>query len=1033
MAPRQRVAFARGTFPWVSAAIHVKSHYSFGVGTACVEALVQRARAGGHAALALTDLESLQGQIELHQRCRTAGLRAITGVELREGFGPGRPGTKRGRLLLVARNHRGYAALCRVLARRHSGRGPLPPPVASLHETPADDLFVLTDDAVALRTAAAIWGPAPVRALLVRPDTGCEEVLRAQARRSGVRCVASTETLFLEAGDWTLHRLSAAAHRGCTLATLEKVEAPSRHLHSTAELARLFDDVPEALSELDALTGACELDLLALPAIVPGVPGVEASEAHAALAQRCHEGLRRDQDATPGSTYARRLSHELQVIEALDLSRYFLAVSDILQLARRSRIPMAGRGSAVGSLVAHLLGVSPVDPVAHGLYFERFIRRGRQPPDVDLDVASARRDELIDRVRKHFGPDRVARVSAVHRFQRRAAYREGLKALGADPHVVASFARQLPSDELLDAGRADIPSHLLPAAQRRHVPLVERLIDMPRHVALHPGGVVLADRDLADHLPLEPARGGGWMTQYDADALAHAGVSKLDLLGNHALDEIAEAHHWLGGIVEPLPLDDADTLATIDGADTLGCFQIESPAMRSVLRRLPVRSLDDVVAALAIVRPGPASSRAKSAFLQRARGEAPPVFLHPRLRPRLQATHGIFLYEEDIDYVLATLAGMDIEAAESVRSAIQHHRDDAAWQQRAYRRLSRRATARGFDEPTIRRAWKEILDFASYAFNKAHAASYALLAYQAAYLKTHAPVELGCALLNHHGGVYPKRALASDLQRHGVQLLPPSVQRSRGPCSVEGNAPRAVRIGLSGIRGLRKATLQRLLRERDERAPFTDLQDFLRRVRPAGRELEGLLLSGSCDGLAPLSTAVYPWLHQAIQQAARRDPAPDVRCIARDLEAPRLAGSMRDRHTFRALTRVFNELVYLELALSDHPMRILRDEARRQGCVTTRELPERAGLAVRFAGVAIATRRVPVRGGVMQFMTLEDEHGSVETRLRPAAFEQLGSTISTPGPFLVEGTVVAEQGDTHLVVRSLLPFHRRPRPYAADV
>jgi DNA polymerase III alpha subunit len=497
-----------------------------------------------------------------------------------------------------------------------------------------------------------------------------------------------------------------------------------------------------------------------------------------------------------------------------------------------------------------------------------------------------------------------------------------------------------------------------------------------------------------------------------------------------------------------VPEADPGTLSTLDRADTIGCFQLESPATRSLLAQIPIRGVSDCVAALALVRPGAASGDAKQAFVRRAHGEEPPDYPHAALEGWLRETHGILLYEEDILRVLSVLGGISLEEADELRSAIQEDQDRPDELERLERRFLSLAQRQGIESGVARSAWEIVLKFAAYSFSKAHAWSYGLLGYRAAYMKTHFPVEFGCAVLNHHGGMYPPRTLAAAIGRWGVDLLPPSVNRSEPACTVEdppGGGPgrrasgspvagRAVRIGLGKVKRLSGRSLSRILRSRRQNGAFRDLADVLGRIPLSIGEVEALVLSGACDELPPLSPAAYPFAHEAAMASLRRGlPAGAVDVLAQRLAGPRRKADPRTLETYRSLVRIQNELRFLEMHVSDHPMRVLRREAERHGCLTTREAARCTGEFVRLAAIVAATRRVATKdGSVMRFVTLEDEEGTLEAVIFPGGYRTLGDAITTPGPFLLAGTVEDDHGDVHVVVSEFRPFHqrtaRRPGP-----
>ncbi len=993
--------------------LHVKSEFSAGYGTASVEELILRAAAAGFPALALTDVENLYGQVQLHRAARLHGIKPITGVELRSGYRAGTLGHKRGRLVLLARDRAGYESLCRIITRRRGdGLRGGDDPLRCLDADPRG-VFFLSDDASVLEALLrAGVAPAAVRFLLVRPGGG--------APPDGVRAVADPDVVMASRGDRDLHVLRMAIRRRQKTSEVTEAEPAERSLPSAAELRALFQDMPDALAESVRVAEACTLDLCDSRPLLPSLALPAGESAEDGLERLCRERLGQGQreGRWRGPAYDGRLRQELAVLRSVGFAAYVLIVREIAEHAREEGITVVGRGSAVGSLIAYLLGITTVDPIEHGLYFERFLHTHRTDlPDIDLDVPSHRRDALIDWVFRRFGEERVAMVSAHQAFRRRAAFREGLKALGMSPLDVNGFCRRMPAEELEGDPPLALPLHLLAEPYRAAVPVIERLIGTFQHISVHPGGLVIGEPRIDCHAPIERAPKGVRVTQFDMRGVARIGLAKIDLLGNRALSAIQDTCESLGATPE-MPHDDPATLATLHEARTVGCFQIETPALRALLRKLPVRGVTDLVAALAIVRPGPASGEAKAAYIRRANGEEAAAPPHPRLAERLRGTYGMMLYEEDIMSAISLMTGFSLEAADDMRAAIVRAEGDAAALNALERAFVGAAVPTGVTESEAGQVWRGLARFAAYSFSKAHASSYAQLTWQSAYLKTHHPVEFAAAVLNSYGGHYPLRTVAAEFARSGVRLLLPHVNVSELACAVQCDA---VRAGLGGVKRISARSRKLLLDQR----PFRDIQDLLERAPLPYRELEALILCGACDELAPLEPEAYPFAHQDLLARVRENRS------GRALEgfvARRPTGERAD--TYRSLVRIRNELAILGMHLSDHPMRVLRDEATRAGCVTTSDLATRSGQFARVAGVVAAARRLFTRGGhIMQFVTLEDEHGLLEAVLFPADYASLEDPVRNPGPFLLGGRVEEDHGDVHLLVSEVTPFHRRPRPY----
>ncbi len=523
-----------------------------------------------------------------------------------------------------------------------------------------------------------------------------------------------------------------------------------------------------------------------------------------------------------------------------------------------------GRGSGAGSIVAYVLGITNVDPLHHGLYFERFLHPTRRDcPDLDIDLCWKRRDEVIAHVYDTYGADRVAMISTHATLGARSAFRETAKALGVANPRVNALARRIPREleppyaarlAALPEGRGvDWSEPVLAEALR----LAERLDGAPRHLSVHCGGIVIADRPLTWYLPLERAAKDVVVTQFEMRAIEAIGLVKMDLLGNRALTTIGECLELARGggadgapgggpSLDDIADDDAATAARLAAGDTLNCFQLESPAMRHLLRMLRCRTLEETIAAVALIRPGAAESGMKEVFCRRHRGLEPASYAHPRLEQVLGPTHGVMLYEEDVMSVAAALTGLSLAQGDELRRAIGAARGEEELRslERGFVQL---AIAHGVEAEPARAAWRDLTRFAAYAFCKAHAAGYGTLGWQCAWLKQRFPAEFAVGIMNHHAGMYPTWVHVEDLRRHGVAFRPPSVDRSEWDSTLEREDARAaVRVGLGRVAGLAAATGARMVAARRER-PFRSLADFAARARPTLPELESLILAGALD------------------------------------------------------------------------------------------------------------------------------------------------------------------------------------------
>jgi DNA polymerase-3 subunit alpha len=1038
--------------------LHVKSHYSLGCGTASVRKLVDRAAALGLPAIGLTDLENLYGQVVFHRLARARGIRPITGVELRGAEG-------HDRLVLLVRNHQGYANLCRIITRRRLEEAC--DPLAAISGL-CDGLFILTDSLVYLERLLSPEASAPevdrsaLRLLLVRrrsrgvergrgpagPWTGqarpTDSAIEAASRRFSIPLVADLDIVFLDPEDHALQKLLTAIHQNRLLSEVEELglaEDAERYFRSPRECDLLFGDLPEALRESRRLAEECDLDLTrgrgtfpALP-IFPALHLPAGETAYSHLARRCLEGLRERYGGIHSQPLG-RLTSELQVIEQLGFCEYFITVGEIIRFARSRRIEVVGRGSGAGSLVAYVLGVTNVDPLVYRLHFERFLHPGRcDLPDIDIDLCWIRRDEVIDFVYRTYGSDRVAMVSSHLTYQPRSAFREALKAFGVAPrqaqrlcnsipHLHEDLVSRTPLRDLISAspGGRNFPFDEEPV--RSALPLAERLLNLPHHLSVHSGGIVIGDGPLDTHVPLERAAKGVVITQYDKDSVEDIGLVKIDLLGNRCLTELQETIDQLGRSGFPLEMSaipdrDPRTIEILRAGETVGCFQLESPAMRNLLRRMRPASIRDCIAAVALIRPGAAGGGAKESYIRRIHGEEPVVYHHPSLRGLLEESLGTVLYEEDVMCIASIITGSSLAEGDTLRSALKkcRHPDDGRDLENSF---LRQAIQRGIEPHTASAVWQDLRRFASYCFSKAHAAGYGVLAYQSAYLKAHFPVEFSCALLNNHAGMYSTRTIAEEVKRQGVRLLPPCINRSLERFTVEdGPEGKAVRTGLARVKGLSEASRRTILARR----PFRSLLDFVRRSPIPRREIEALVLAGAFDHLstggaaAGRTTPNHPRLLWELETIYEKEIGRGSLGFVSDedyrLEYPPL-------EDYSPWERIQKELDILEMSLSGHPLELLREDLRKEGVISTTAARSRPGERIQVAGLLAAARKVRTsKGPFLQFVTIEDEEGLLEATLFPKVYERYGKLLTRLGPYVFKGRLEVDHGAPNLIVSAV--------------
>ncbi len=747
------------------------------------------------------------------------------------------------------------------------------------------------------------------------------------------------EVWFATAREWRVHRLLSAIRENTLVAHVEGLASPEAYL-------RAEDD---GLEEF-------EWEFVPAPRIFPRDQG--GMERLRAL---CETGLAWRYPERPPRE---RLEHELSVIGKLGYADYFLVVHDIVRFSRERGLPVAGRGSGASSVVAYILGITHVCPVEFALPFERVLHEGRTDyPDIDVDFSWRVRDEVIAHVFRRWGD--VAMVSTHITFQDRSAFREAAKAFGYSDEQVSMLQKRrvaVPDRARIEAAAAAIHG-------------------IPRHLSVHPGGIVLHPAGAA---PMQRAEKGVIVTQYDKETVEEAGLVKIDLLGNRALStiretvEIVERTEGVRLDVEHLPIDEP-AVRLLREARTLGCNQLESPAMRSLVRMMRPADAKGLMKALALIRPGAASLGMKEAFIRRERGIDP----SPQ-GELLRDTHGIMLYEDDAMIVASALTGLSLAEGDRFRRRVQRlHTDE---ERLAVSREFLGAAARHGTPPEVAKGlWIQMAKFNEFSFCRAHAASYGVLAWASAWLAAHHPLAHWVAALNNNQGLYDARVYLEQAKREGIRVLLPCVQRSGAEFTAEEGA---IRVGFNRIFGIGEREVARILEGR----PFASLEDFLARTKISRPSLRALALCGALD-----------WAGLPRPQAL-------MTALARGAAAP----AIRD---FREEEKFAHELSILGLSARRHILSYLAPGPRP---FDSRGLAAAAGRRVRLLGI-MATARIAVtaKEEPMEFVTLEDEHGLFEAVLFPAVFRRCRSLIGTLGPYEVTGKVEERYGAVALTAESI--------------
>ncbi|MEY4673682.1 MAG: hypothetical protein RL148_1466 [Planctomycetota bacterium] len=1028
-----------------------RTHFSFLTAPASPRELCEVAVLRGCDHLALTDTNGMHGLYGFAREARRLGLRTLFGVEL----------VHRGRRLhALARDRTGYESLCALVTGLHLDPGFDLAVAAGEH---CAGLWLLCSDLRLLPALAARLGGeqlfvalpprgmTPTADLLAGepalatpsgrklPDPGPRwprQQLVEAAEVLGLGLVAARDVWFARQEDHPAHQLFLAVKwnralrpgdEGASLGGIVQAH-PSMCVPERGCATDGYEDHPQAVVRARELRDACTLEFPERsPPVFPPCRLPDGTTAESHLHELARAGLRR-RGLHDHPRAAERLERELAVIAQMGFAPYFLVVHDIAHLAWERGIPCVGRGSAADSLVAHALGLTDADPLRYGLLFERFLNPARTDlPDIDLDFCWRRRDELLDAVYEHFGRDHVAMIATANTCGPRAAYSEAARASGLPPDEVARRTRLLPwhGKDPVDLARcaAEAPGFfrstlLTQASERRVLAAAQRLLDAPRHLGVHPGGIVVTPQPVVRHAPLERAQKGVVVTQYDMHCVEGLGLVKIDLLGNRALTILQDCSAMLArtGIAVPdlhtVAEDDAQTAATVRSGRTIGCFQVESPGMRTLLQQMDAHTMDHVIQAVALIRPGPAAAGMKDSFVRRARGLEPVEAAHPLLAEVFADTHGIMLYQEDVIRAAMAVAGMDAADGDRLRRRLGARTADAA----ALDGFVVSGLRRGMPREVLERVWDEMARFAGYSFCKAHAVTYGRIAWRCIWLKSRWPVAFLAAVLENEAGYYEQGVYVEELKRHGGRMLPACVQH--GGLGFELVDVRTVRAGLRAVRGLSDRTAQAVLAARRSGGAFRSVEDFLRRVAPARDEAENLVLGGALDAFGH----TRPELLWRLQVASRPEALARQRAQAGPALLPDALAPVEPAYPqlpqFSPVQRTQAELEVYGYGLDAHPVDVLWRHTRPvAGVVPCARLGECLGRAVAVHGWAVAYRRH--RGGSgepMLFVTLEDGSGIVETTLFPSVYRAHAQALQGRGPFVVHGTVEERLGGVGLRV-----------------
>ncbi len=1044
--------------------LHVHSEYSLLDGMCRIPQLVARARELGMDSLAITDHGSLSGAIEFYLQAREVGIKPIIGCEFYVTATSRSSRTAADKepyhLVLLAKDRTGYKNLLRLATRAQ---------LEGFYYRPRVDRELLKEHHQGLvALSACLRGEVARLALEDRhrearesarwyrelfgdyyleiqrhpiPEIeGVNQTLLAIGTEMGIPVVATNDVHYVDRQDARWQDLllciqtNASVHDEKRL----KMAGDTFYLRSPEEMAELFADVPLALENSERIAALCHLDLefgrLHLPEI--DLPPEQTGDDY--LTDLCWKGVSQRYGEPLPAGVEERLKYELEVVRQTQFAQYFLVVWDIVSFARRNGILCGVRGSAAASVILYCLGITDVDPLEHRLVFERFLNVERKEmPDIDLDFQDDRRAEVISYVAQKYGHDHVAQIITFGTLGARAAIRDVGRALGMPYSQVDQVARQVPFGVGMTIEKALQENEELNRMYAAD-PVIRGLVDsatkvegIARHAGTHAAGIVISREPLVEYVPLQQATKGEIegmaMTQFGMEDISRVGLLKLDLLGLVNLTTLCRAKDIIArdrGVeidLQHLPLDDAKTFELLSSGETRGVFQLEGSGMRRYLKELKPANFSDIAAMVALYRPGPMNHI--PTFIRSKHGLEPISYPHPALAGILEDTHGVIVYQDQVLFIVQTFAGYSLGQADIVRKAMGKKIPEIMRRER--QRFLEGAEKKGFSHEVARQVFELIEPFAGYAFNKAHSVSYAMIAYQTAYLKANYPVEYMAALLVAHSGQQDKVAAAvADCQRMGIRVLPPDVNSSEATFSIEAGDGQSIRFGLADVKNVGAHAIGPILSARKAGGPFKSIEDFCRRADLRGmnkRVMESLLKAGAMDCLGGRGALLQRldrilWLSQHEQGLREKGQATMFDLWGASVAAP-LPSIELEEVDVPLKERLGWEKELLGLYLSEHPFK----QAARQLAGDTTALcgqidHEMVGQVVTVAGLVTSARQGFTKNR-RPFVnaTLEDLVGSVEVTCWADSYQQTADLWVEGNILLVQGRVRARQDGVQVV------------------
>ena len=1048
--------------------LHVHTEYSLLDGAAKLDNLLDRAAELRMPALAITDHGTMSGAIDFYKKAMAKGIKPIIGEEMY--IAPGSRFDKKAfgikdaahHLVLLARDEKGYKNLMKlssiaylegfyykpridkeVLERYSEGliglSGCLKGEVASL---------LLSGQYERAREAAGTYNEilGDGNFFLELHDHGMEEQalvnrgLLEMSRELSIPVVAANDCHYIYREDAYSHDILLCVQTGKTLDTEKRMKMfnDQFYLKSEEEMREIFAEVPEAIKNTIEITNRCNLELQFGQDLLPHYHPPDGKRAVDYLRELCMEGLERRYPGT-GPDIMGRLNHELGIIEHMNFASYFLIVWDFIRYARSVGIPVGpGRGSAAGSIVAYVLGITDIDPLRYNLLFERFLNPDRVTlPDIDMDFCYDRRNEMLDYVVKKYGVDNVAQIITFGTMKARAAVRDVGRVLGMPYAEVDKVAKLIPAEPRITLADALL---LEPALKKRYdkeegikklIDIARKLEGFPRNASTHAAGVVISDMPLTEHIPLCKGKEDEVITQYSMKPIEEIGLLKMDFLGLRTLTVISDALKIIERTrgtkltKEAIPLDDPGTYELLNKANTIGVFQLESSGMRDLAKKIGINSFEDITALLALFRPGP--MHMLNDYVKRKHGRVKIKYEHPKLEPILRDTYGVMLYQEQVMQCAHELAGFSLSEADNLRRIMGKKIVREIGGQKEH--FVKGAEANGVKKAVAERIFEKMARFAEYGFNKSHSAAYALIAYRTAYLKANYPVEYMAALLSSE--INNKDQISkyiAECKSMGINILPPDVNESFAKFTVVG---KGIRFGLAAVKNIGLLAVRSIIEVRKSRGPFTSFYDFVEHIDSRNvnrRTIESMIKCGAFDSMGPRRAQLMEALDDALnaasysQRSRQNGQATFLDIFKGEESYKRSVEKLPDVPEWPDNQLLAQEKELLGFYVTGHPLAKYEGVLRKFATCTTAELAERGdGDEISIGGIINKARFVLTRkkSEKMAILLLEDLEGVTEVPVFPGVYRENAPLIEEDKPVLIKGRVSFKEDIPKVVADSI--------------